>query len=163
MQFSLLSELLDFDDKVEKESLHVFEPMRHSRRDDNYIVFGKRVALAAFNPGAAYFTRRGCLRFHHLASSHKCGRPLEDVKHICVLLVQLGLAGFVAPSGADRVGVAIFRKEWGAFFKSSVDLCAGKIFYAIGRRGSGSYSGLSALAAIFRLRTTGLRSSRLRT
>src|SRR5258708_12040107 len=54
-------------------------------------------------------------------------------------------------------------KEWGAFFKSSVALCAGKIFYAIGRRGSGSYSGLSALAAIFRLRTTGLRSSRLRT
>src|SRR5258708_23998080 len=54
-------------------------------------------------------------------------------------------------------------KEWGAFFKSSVALCAGKIFYAMGRRGSASYSGLSALAAIFRLRPTGLRSSRLRT
>src|SRR5260370_25854334 len=64
--------LLHLHDVIQEDALHIFEPMGHSRRDDNHVIFGECVDFSAFDARAAHLSLPRPFAIHHLAARAEC-------------------------------------------------------------------------------------------
>src|SRR5690349_9371583 len=90
--------LSHLDDVVQKWIGYFQELMRHAVGHHDDVAFCDLTGFAITNAAAAQLVCGSFFCVHGFATGHKCCASIEDIDHVCVLGMDLRLAGLFPPA-----------------------------------------------------------------